>query len=89
MGMVGALGNLIKPDALTKCNGMREKMTDQSEIKGNLETESPQCARCSKDPRDVKRFKTLKGQLKRESRRAHRAYLEDVSDDLHTNLIRI
>lgn len=42
-------------------------------------------ARCSKDPRDVKRFKTLKGQLQRESRRVNRAYLEDVvKDDLRT-----
>lgn len=43
-------------------------------------------AKHSNDTKEKKRFKALKGQLQRESRRTHKAYLEDiVSDDLRTN----
>lgn len=43
-------------------------------------------AKHSNDTKEKKRFKALKGQLQRESRRTHRTYLEDiVCDDLRTN----
>lgn len=43
-------------------------------------------AKHSNDTKEKKRFKALKRQLQRESRRTHKAYLEDiVCDDLRTN----
>jgi hypothetical protein len=45
-------------------------------------------ARRSKTSKDQKRYKALKAELQRESRRAHSKYMEDVSVDLKENPIR-
>ncbi|XP_061182308.1 uncharacterized protein LOC133190634 [Saccostrea echinata] len=74
------------PSRRTLAKHIHPWITSVLRLLSNRKQKAYKRAKRSKDPKVVKRYKALKGQLHRESRGAHRAYLEDVfSDDLRTN----